>query len=149
MKKLALITTIVFLSFVAKSQILQPVKWSYSAKKTGKSEAIVYVKATIEKGWHLYSQNLKSDDGPIKTTFTFPPSKDYSLVGKTLEPQAINRYEETFKMNVAFFENSVVFQQKVKLNSNTAVVKGKVEFMTCNDKQCLPPDEIEFSVPVK
>jgi hypothetical protein len=52
-------------------------------------------------------------------------------------------------MNVSYFENSVVFQQKVKLNAKSSIVKGKVEFMVCDDKQCLPPEEVEFSVAVK
>jgi hypothetical protein len=52
-------------------------------------------------------------------------------------------------MNVGYFENSVVFQQKVKLKSaKAAAVKGKLEFMTCNDQKCLPPDEVEFSIPL-
>jgi hypothetical protein len=52
-------------------------------------------------------------------------------------------------MNVAYFEKSVIFQQKVKLNRGTTTVKGKVEYMVCNDRQCLPPEEVEFSIPVK
>jgi hypothetical protein len=29
------------------------------------------------------------------------------------------------------------------------VVKGKVEFMVCDDSHCLPPDDVTFSVQVK
>lgn len=148
MKRLILFLAVTTFALSAHSQILKPVTWSYAAKKTSSTEAVVYIKATIDDKWHLYSQNVK-DGGPIKTTFTFPASKEYTLVGKTIEPKAVTRYEDTFKMNVSFFEKSVVFQQKIKLNGATATVKGKVEFMTCDDKQCLPPEEIEFSVPVK
>lgn len=130
------------------SQILKPVTWSYAAKKTGKAEAIVYIKATIQDKWHLYSQYIK-DGGPVKTTFSFPVSKAYALDGKTIEPKAVTRYEDAFKMDVSFFEHTVIFQQKIKLTGSTAVVKGNVEFMTCNDQQCLPPEEVEFSIPVK
>jgi len=42
-------------------------------------------------------------------------------------------------MNVAYFEKSVVFQQKVKLTGKTAIVKGSLEFMVCDDTPCLPP----------
>ncbi|MET4081102.1 hypothetical protein ABIB40_001047 [Pedobacter sp. UYP30] len=149
MKKLSLmLAASLFIGSAAFSQIAKPVTWSYAAKKTGKNEATVYVKAKIDNSWHMYSQNVK-DGGPVKTTFTFAPSKDYSVVGKTLEPKAVVKYEPTFKMNVSYFENQVVFQQKVKLNKAATVVKGKVEFMVCNDRECLPPEEIEFSVPVK
>jgi hypothetical protein len=83
------------------------------------------------------------------SSFTFAPSKEYTLVGKTAEPKPISKYEKVFNMNVGYFENSVVFQQKVKLKSaKAAAVKGKLEFMTCNDQKCLPPDEVEFSIPL-
>ncbi len=148
MKRLILFLAVTTFALSAHSQILKPVTWSYAAKKTSSTEAVVYIKAAIDDKWHLYSQNVK-DGGPVKTTFTFPASKEYTLVGKTIEPKAVTRYEDAFKMNVSFFEKSVVFQQKIKLNGATATVKGKVEFMTCDDKQCLPPEEIEFSIPVK
>ncbi|WP_442587318.1 protein-disulfide reductase DsbD domain-containing protein [Pedobacter sp. AW31-3R] len=148
MKKLLLGIAVSMFSMAAHSQILKPVNWSYAAKRTSKTEATVFIKATIDAGWHLYSQNVK-DGGPVKTTFTFPANSAYTVVGKTIEPKAITRYEDTFKMEVSFFEKTAVFQQKVKLKGKTAVVKGTVEFMTCDDKQCLPPEEISFSIPVK
>ncbi len=149
MKKIifALALTLFFLN--ADAQMLTPVKWSYAAKKVNATEAIVYVKATIEEGWHVYSQFVK-EGGPVKTTFTFPASTKYTLVGKTVEPKPISRMEKTFNMEVGFFEKSVVFQQKIKLKGKTPVtVKGTVEYMTCDDHQCLPPENVEFSVTVK
>ncbi len=149
MKKI--ITTALVLSFIAlatRAQILTPVHWSYGAKKIGKNEAVVFIKATIDDGWHVYSQYVK-DGGPIKTTFTFPASPEYALVGKTIEPTPITRNEPVFKMDVSFFEKEVIFQQKIKLKAGQATVKGTLEYMTCNDHQCLPPDDIDFSIPVK
>jgi hypothetical protein len=149
MKKIALLCCFVCLiSLSSYSQILKPVTWSYAAKKTSPTTATVFIKATVDQGWHLYSQFVK-DGGPVKTTFTFPAAKDFTLVGKTIEPKAVTKYEATFKMDVSYFENSVVFQQKVKLKGKNAVVKGSVEFMVCDDKQCLPPEQVDFSIPVK
>ncbi|TCC93743.1 sugar transporter [Pedobacter frigiditerrae] len=149
MKKAILILTLMFFSAVgAFAQLENPVSWSYKATKISKTEAIVYLKATIEDDWHIYSQNIKPG-GPNKTVFTFTPSKDFSLVGKPKEPKPITKFEKSFKMDVLYFENEVIFQQKVKLNKGTTVVKGQVEFMVCNDKQCLPPSEVTFSIPVK
>jgi hypothetical protein len=131
-----------------RAQILTPVHWSYGAKKISKNEAVIFIKATIDDGWHVYSQYVK-DGGPIKTMFTFTASSDYTLEGKTIEPTPITRNEPVFKMDVSFFEHEVVFQQKIKLKTGQATVKGTLEYMTCNDHQCLPPDDIDFSVPVK
>ncbi|MGN8059197.1 protein-disulfide reductase DsbD domain-containing protein [Pedobacter sp. 22163] len=149
MKKTTILCfAICLISLSAYSQILKPVTWSYAAKKTGPNTATVFIKATIDQGWHLYSQFVK-DGGPVKTTFSFPASGAYTLVGKTIEPKAITKFESTFKMDVSYFEKSVVFQQKVKLKGKTATIKGNVEFMVCDDKQCLPPEQVDFSIPVK
>jgi len=132
----------------AQAQILSPVHWSYAAKKVSPTEAIVFLKATIGSGWHVYSQNVK-EGGPVKTTFSFKKSADYKLTGKVQEPTPITRMEEVFGMNVSFFEKEVIFQQKVKLLKATATVKGSLEYMTCNDQKCLPPENIDFVIPVK
>lgn len=145
MKKLLLFAAGLFLSLSASSQILKPVKWSYAAKKTSATEATLFIKATIEDGWHIYSQNM-ADGGPVKTTFTFPVSKAYKLVGKTVEPKPVTKFEKSFGMNVSYFEKSAIFQQKIKLTAANPTVKGSLEFMVCDDKQCLPPETVEFSI---
>ncbi|MBE7175614.1 MAG: sugar transporter [Mucilaginibacter polytrichastri] len=148
MKKIFLFIFFAAASFAAKAQILNPVKWSYAAKKTGANEAVVFFKATIDKGWHIYSQHVK-DGGPVATAFTFSPSKEFTKTGETSEPKPLSKYESVFKMQVSYFENAVIFQQKVKLTGAQATVKGKLEYMVCNDRQCLPPEEKEFSIAVK
>lgn len=149
MKKLsALLTFVLLATLTTTAQIKTPVKWSYAAKKINNTEAVVLIKATIQKGWHVYSQNIKPG-GPIPTGFTFAKSADYTVVGKTSEPKGISHFEKVFDMDVVYFENAVVFQQKIKLNKSTTNVKGTVEFMVCNDMECLPPDEVNFSIPVK
>lgn len=148
MKKILTVAAALLISLGAFAQIENPVKWAYAAKRTSPTEATVFIKASIDNGWHIYSQHIE-EGGPIKTSFTFEPSKSYALVGKTIEPKAIAKFDKQFKMNIGFFENEVIFQQKVKLKSAGATnVKGKLEFMVCNDKKCLPPTEVEFIAPV-
>ncbi|WP_158994130.1 protein-disulfide reductase DsbD domain-containing protein [Mucilaginibacter sp. L196] len=149
MRKLIISAVILILfTITTKAQILTPVRWSYAAKKISKDEAMIFIKATIDDGWHVYSQFVK-DGGPVKTTITFPASTSYSLIGSTVEPKPVTRYEKVFSMDVSFFEHEVVFQQKIKLKTGQANVTGTLEYMTCNDKQCLPPEDLQFSVPVK
>ena len=108
-------------SVSAFAQIEKPVVWSYLAKKISKTEAILYLKATIDDKWHIYAQNGK-DGGPLKTAFTFNPSTHFKLVGKTIEPKSTVKYEPTFKMNVSYFEKIAVFAQKVKLNKGNSTI---------------------------
>lgn len=150
MKRILFITVMLCSFLFANGQILNPVKWSYGAKKTNPTEAVVFLKATIDDGWHLYSQTVPNG-GPTKTTVTFESSKGYALVGNTLEPKPITRIEKVFDgMTVSFFENSAIFQQKVKLNAAGPItIKGNIEFMTCDDHQCIPPVTVPFSVIIK
>ncbi|WP_112567649.1 protein-disulfide reductase DsbD domain-containing protein [Mucilaginibacter rubeus] len=148
MKKVLMALVVLLASLQTKAQILEPVHWSYAAKSINAKEAMIYIKASIDNGWHVYSQNVK-DGGPVKTTITFAPSKAYTLIGGTTEPKPITRMEKAFGMDVSFFETSVIFQQKIKLNAGQTTVTGKLEYMTCNDQKCLPPAEIAFSIPVK
>ncbi len=148
MKKVLLLVIVLMISAGAYAQIEAPVKWSYAAKKLPNNEAVILLRATIQDGWHIYSQNVK-DGGPIKTSFKFAPSKEYTLVGSPAEPKAITKYEDSFKMNVSYFEKTVTFQQKIKLKSDkVTAIKGQLEYMSCNDKKCLPPEDVDFTVPL-
>jgi hypothetical protein len=148
MKRLLFLITILMTGSSAFAQIEAPVKWAYGAKRISATEAVVFLKATIDDGWHIYSLNVK-DGGPIKTSFTFPASKDYSLIGTPSEPKPLSKYEPSFKMDVTYFEKTVTFQQKIKLKTAGAtVVKGSLEYETCNDRKCLPPDDVDFSIPI-
>ena len=148
MKNILFVIVALFFSATSYSQILKPVKWSYATKKTGKNEAIIYLKATIDKGWHIYSQRVP-DGGPVQTSFSFTPSSSYKKLGATIEPKPITAFEKAFNMKVSYFSNTVIFQQKVNLSRLPAVVKGKIEYMACDDSRCLPPEEVDFSLTIK
>jgi len=148
MKRLLVLLTVLGMSASAFAQIEAPVKWAYGAKRISATEAVVFLRATIEPEWHIYSINQK-DGGPVKTSFTFPASKEYVLDGKATEPAPMVKFEKAFGIDVSYFEKTVTFQQKIKLKTPGAtVIKGSLEYMTCNDRKCLPPDDVEFTIPV-
>ncbi len=133
----------------ATAQILEPVKWSFSKKQISPSEVQLILKATIDKTWHLYSQEV-IPDGPVPTSFSFEKSSAYQLIGKVTEPKAIQEYDPNFDTILKYFANEAVFTQKIKVLSNKDFkIKGFLEFMCCDDKQCLPPNEVEFEFSIK
>jgi thiol:disulfide interchange protein DsbD len=148
MKKISVVLILMLFTFHAVSQILNPVQWGYASKRTSKTEAVVFIKATIADKWHIYSQNIK-DGGPVKTTFNFNKSKAYYLIGNTAEPQPINTFDNAFGINVGYFEKSVIFQQTIKLTASRVTVEGTINYMTCNDTRCLPPEDVKFSIQIK
>jgi thiol:disulfide interchange protein len=126
------------------AQILEPVKWSFSSKRINDTIAELYFKATIDKGWHVYSQYIP-DGGPVPTSFTFTKSSDYKLNGKVKEPKPIEESDPNFDMILKFFANSATFKQSIFIKTNKAFIfKGSLEYMCCDDKQCLPPSVVEF-----
>jgi thiol:disulfide interchange protein DsbD len=104
--------------------------------------------ATINGDWHLYSQD--GGEGPFSTTFTFAKNPLINYEGKVKEIGKLKKsYEEAFKSDVRFYEKTVNFIQTIKLHGNVKTnVTGKVEFMVCNNSQCLPPSEVEFSLSI-
>lgn len=147
MKILFVLATGLLFTLSASSQLINPIKWSYAAKRTSATSATIFIKATMEEGWHIYSQKA-TEGGPVKTTFTFAPGQMFQLEGHVAEPTPVTKFEKAFDMNVSYFEKEVIFQQKVKLNSGKTTIKGAVEYMVCSDRQCLPPQTAEFSIPV-
>jgi thiol:disulfide interchange protein DsbD len=141
------ITALLFLTLITVfstfGQLVDPVKWSYRVEQKGQEATLIF-KATVDKGWHVYSQ-LIPDGGPIPTTFTFTSDNNYSLVGKVTEPKGEEVFDSNFDMKLKYFENVAEFKQKIKLTSNKAFkIKGVVESMACNDKNCTPPNPVDF-----
>jgi len=59
----------------------------------------------------------------------------------------IKKYETVFGVDVKYFSEKVDFVQVVKLKTKTKTnFSGSVEFMVCNDQQCLPPATQKFSI---
>jgi len=146
MKSLKLVLVVVLfgvytLSF---SQILEPVKWTTSKSTLGNDTYELIFKASIEKNWHLYSQDIAMQ--PPATLFLFEKNENIQLIGKVLELSKVHEvFDSNFEIKVKYFENEAVFVQKIKvLTKNELMLVGYFEFMSCDDTQCLPPTEEDF-----
>lgn len=152
MSKFLLSASLVFSASLAQAQFSSPVSWSFSQRDAAgkKNEAVLQMTARLRPGWHVFSQHLKSG-GPTPTLFAFQRNPNVQLLGAVTEPKSITYFEPLFKMDVSYFENEVQFEQRVKLVKpvkSPQAIKGKVEFMVCSAKECLPPDEVEFEIPL-
>ncbi|QNM85960.1 thioredoxin family protein [Polaribacter pectinis] len=143
MKKIITIL-ILMISLGTVAQIEDPIKWETSVEKTSETEFTLIATATIEKSWHLYSQNVP-ENGPIPTTFYFDEAKNsFKKIGETIEEDGHTVDDKVFGMKIKFFENTAVFKQKIKLTANKKIVNGSVEFMVCDDTQCMAPTEVDL-----
>lgn len=135
-----------FLAFSLKAQVYNPIAWKFTQTKVNDSEYTLTMQATIEKGWHLYSQTTP-DSITIPTAFTFKPDPGYVLDGKTAEGEPIKKFEKVFNTELKYFENSATFTQNIRVRAKSSLtVKGNVYFITCNEGQCLPPKQVDFAI---
>jgi thiol:disulfide interchange protein len=150
MKKLISIFSLLIFISGASAQVLRPVKWTTEYKKTADCEYEIILKATIDKGWHLYSSFLNPDIGPIPTTVEMKTDVNSSLISKLSESTPIKEIEAVWdNKEVLFFANSASFKRKVKLkNGNASNVIINVNWMVCNDGTCLPPDDKELTITI-
>jgi len=141
------------ITITTQAQILSPIKWSFSAAPV-KGKADVYrvsMTAVIEKGWHIYSQSTP-DGGPSATKVTFAKNPLVLLGGKTTEVGKLHKeHSKEFGVDVLSDDGTVTFVQvvKVKKPGVKTVLSGTVEFMACDQSQCLPPEEIPFEIELK
>ncbi|SNR30601.1 thiol:disulfide interchange protein DsbD [Flavobacterium sp. ov086] len=131
-------------------QMYNPVKWTTSVEKITEKEYLLKAEAKIQSGWHLYGQYIE-EGGPSPTAFTFKnEKKNFELVGKTTEEKGHEVVDKIFNMKIKYFEDKAIFTQKIKLNSeSSANISAEVEFMVCDDSNCLPPssEELSFKFP--
>jgi DsbC/DsbD-like thiol-disulfide interchange protein len=149
MKKFTLVLSSLFLAMTIMAQSAKQVNWEFTSKKVADKTYELHLNARVNPGWHIYAQNV-GVDGPLPTTFTFVKNPLAVTDGKAREVgKVIKKKEEVWGGTVNFYENNVDFVQTVKLKGNVKTnVAGKVEFMVCNDKMCLPPSDLEFKVAV-
>lgn len=149
MKHIVTLFSVLLVTLFATAQSSKQVKWNYSAKKIADKTYEITITATMNSDWHIYAQNV-GVEGPVPTTFNFTKNPLLVFDGKPKEVgKMIKKKEEVWGGVVNYFEKSVNFVQVVKLKGNIKTsLAGKVEFMVCNDSQCLPPSQIEFSVNV-
>ena len=135
MKNLLIIFCLI--SFYGNSQ--NEIKWDVDFDKT--ENELVFT-AQLADGWHIYSQFMDENAGPIPTSFEIK-GENIKLIDNVEEPEPIKKYDENFGSDIAYFSDEVIFTQKLKENSK-GIVNIEIVYMLCNDEGCLPPTITEF-----
>lgn len=147
MKKFLLLGIVALIGSVAMAQSSKAVKWTFSSKKIAAGTYEVRMSAAISGDYHMYAQNA-GVDGPLPTAISFNKNPLVTVDGKAKEVgKLVKKFESAWSGTVNYYEKTVDFVQVVKVKGKAKTnVSGKVEFMVCNDEQCLPPSEEEFTV---
>ena len=130
------------------AQMPSPVQWTYSAKKIADKTYEVHLTASIQTNWHLYSQKQPEDaiNQPTEILFNKNPLVIFNGAVKEVGKMKLFK-DEKLKISANQYSEKVDFVQVVKLKANVKTnVVGSVEYQTCDDKKCLPPKKIDFTV---
>jgi hypothetical protein len=141
------LSTVLILAMTVKAQ-LNPISWSYEAKKISDKTYELHITATIQAGWHLYSQIQPEDAIAEPTSLNFNRNPLLTLEGKIKEEGKLEKFHDA-KLDVSAnqYSSTVKFVQVVKLKAKAKTnVSGSVRFQTCNDQKCLPPKTVTFSI---
>lgn len=145
MKSLYSLFVTLLVTLVSYGQIQDPVKWNFELGAVLENEVDLILTATIEEGWHMYSQD--AGEGPVSTNFTFFENTAIQYIGNVNEGIPQEEYDPNFESVLRYFETKAVFTQRIKLLSNeSSIVKGEFEFMVCNSAMCLPPEWVDVEV---
>ena len=141
---------LVFSNMLFAQMVKNPVDWKATSKKIADKTYEIHLTATMPGGWHIYSQTTP-EGGPVPTSFSFTKNPLLVHQGTTKEIGKLEkRHEPLFGVDVKQFSNKVDFVQVIKLKANVKTsVDVAVDFMTCNDKLCLPPSTKKFTVALK
>lgn len=148
MKKIFVTVLALVVTVALFAQSDKQVKWSFQTKKIAENTYEVRMTADIGGNYHIYAQD--GGDGPVSTSFNFTKNPLLSLNGKVAEQGKVKKvFEEAFDSDVRYYEKKVEFIQVVKVKGKAKTnLAGKVEFMVCNEKECLPPAVVNFKVPL-
>jgi thiol:disulfide interchange protein DsbD len=150
MKRIYFVAILLIVAAQGFSQVKEPVKWDYSSKRIDESTYEISLTANVDPSWHIYSQTT-ADGGPSATVISFTKNPMIQLAGPVKEVGKMEqKHEELFGVDVKQFSNKVVFIQTVKMKAKAKTsITGIIEFMTCNNRECLPPKAQPFSVALK
>ena len=130
---------------------LNPVSWSFNSKKIADKTYEVRMTATMQPGWHLYSQVQPEDAIAIPTDIQFNKNPLLTLNGAIKEVGKMEKFKDD-KLGVAAnqYAKKVEFVQVVKLKANAKTnLTGTIEYQTCDDEKCLPPKKVNFNLAVQ
>ena len=143
-KRMSALLSLLCVAVMTMAQIHEPIQCETSWQMVGDNVAELRIAAKIEAGWHVYSTELEG--GPTAAVLVTETLDGARLDGKlTFEGKEIAKYDDMFGMDVRYFEDKVTFVQRFIIEKENSKVQGYFQYGACNDENCLPPTNVEFS----
>jgi thiol:disulfide interchange protein DsbD len=134
--RLSFLFLLIAVSFVVQAQIIEPAKLVAETPTKNVSvgdEVELIFKASIDKGWYIYSVGFDAECGPIPMTVSLEKNASYSLVGGLIAVQDQAKHDKIFDCDVRIFLNTGEFRQKIKVLSTNLKLEGSYEGQVCSE----------------
>lgn len=139
----------------AHAQMKCPVAWKYHAEKTAPGEWNIIFDACIGEHWHLYTQKTFPDTviAPLPTVISVDSADEKTMQAIKFDGKATEEGDKIIKAEPLFegtviewYEGHASFIQKVKVSSTSDTIKGYVDYMVCNDAECMRGEPVEWKI---
>jgi len=141
MKKLL---SLFYFSILLGQQFDDPANFRFSIDDIRQGEvALITLDTELEYGWHIYAI-YDVPDGPESTTVRIEGSI-VNQVGRIIEPQPIEDFDEGFMIITKYHKNKPQFKIPVQISDDTPLgsytLRSTVRYQVCNEGLCYPPNE--------
>lgn len=128
--------------------LIEPVSWTASLVDDGDLVFTFIFEAEIEENWSIYSFLLDPNDGPLPTDVYFFEGDHYEVVSALRETgsNVFSGYDSFFEIETTKLNDDARYEITIRVSNPSVEVSGFVEYMACDDSQCLPPIALDFSL---
>ena len=142
---ISLLTLYVCIVASAVAQFQNPVTFSVTQKKVADDALEIVFQGTVDGGWHVYSTDI-ADGGPTRAELTIEKQKGLKPNGKLRATGKVQKaMDDMFGMELSYMEGTASFVQRFTITEPEYEVAGYLTYGACNDENCIPPTNVEFS----
>lgn len=124
------------------------VEWNAAGEKIDGDIYRITITGTIPAEYHIYD-TCEYPDGPNPTMIAFEPADNYELLGELQTISEVRKtFDETYGAEIGCIYEKAIFTQEVKLKGQSADIRLNVEWMSCTEDSCTPPDDRDLTVTI-
>jgi hypothetical protein len=124
------------------------IQWSYSVRKINQKTYEVHLTASLQSGWHAYSQTQPEEAVAQPTVIRFRPNPLVEVRGKVKEKGNLEKWQDKVKgIKANQYENKIDFIQVIRVRTaGKTNVSGTLTYQICTEDLSLPPKTDAFDI---
>lgn len=130
------------------AQMENPVRWTVKSVEDASARRVaVEMTASIENGWHMYSNLVDPNVGPTPLSVELKDVKGLKPIGDLQASKApVHKFDDVFQAELSWWSGRVTLKRIFEVTGDTYSVSGNIRYQACNDGSCLPPTKEPFEV---